>query len=105
MLIHLNNHINSNPLFTGIYKDENFKNTFDIALKLHPNTKQFFIILDKTSQGVNNRNIIEQLAPLYKNKVDFVFCDDEDINIVKEKINKLSNDTVIVPVAQFNDST
>ena len=97
--------ISKQPLFTGIYKNEDFKSTLDIALKFHPNTKQFFIILDKTSQGLDYKKLLEQLVPLYKNKVDFLFCDDENIDVVKEKINTLSKDTVIVTSAQFNNST
>lgn len=97
--------LSKQPLFTGIYKNEDFKSTLDIALKFHPNTKEFFIILDRTSQGSDYEKLLEQLIPLYKNKVNFLFCNNDDINVVKEKINKLSNDTVIFTAAQFNDST
>ena len=97
--------LSQQPLFTGIYRNEDFKSTLDIALKFHPNTKQFFIILDKTSQGLDHKKLFDQLVPLYKNRVDFLFCDDENIDVVKEKITTLSKDTVIVTSAQFNNST
>jgi len=97
--------LSQQPLFTGIYRNEDLKSTLDIALKFHPNTKQFFIILDKTSQGLDHKKLFDQLVPLYKNRVDFLFCDDENIDVVKEKITTLSKDTVIVTSAQFNNST
>lgn len=92
------------PYFTGIYKSEDFKSTFDIALKFHPNAKHFFIILDKTSQGLTYKEMLKQLIPAYENKVDFIFCNDSDINVVKEKISRLSNNTVIFIAAQYNDN-
>lgn len=97
--------INNYKLFTGIYKNEDLESTFDIALRFHPNTKHFFIILDKTSKGLEYTEKIKQLLPLYKDKVDFLFCNDENVDVVKEKINELSNDTIIFATADFNDST
>lgn len=97
--------INNFPLFTGIYKNEDLKSTFDIALKFHPNTKTFFVIIDNASLGLNYRNSIEKLAVLYKNKVDFIFCDDKNIDVVREKVNKLSKGTVIIATADYNDDS
>ena len=96
--------ISNYPLFTGIYKNADLKSTFDIALKFHPSTKQFFVIIDKTSIGLNYKAMIENLKPLYKNKVDFLFCDDDNIDTLKEKIKGLSNDTVILATADFKDN-
>lgn len=96
--------MNDHPLFTGIYRSEDFKSTFNIALTLHPNTKHFFIILDKTSLGLTFKKKANELVYLYKDKLDFSFCDDENIEAVKEKIDALPNDTVILTSADFNDS-
>jgi signal transduction histidine kinase/ABC-type uncharacterized transport system substrate-binding protein len=96
--------LSNEPNFTGIYKNEDFKSTFDIALKFHPNTKHFFIILDKTSQGLTYKNMLEQLGYIYEKRVDFTFCNDSDINAVKEKISNLPDHTVIFIAAQYNDN-
>lgn len=95
--------INNMPLFTGLYKSEDLKSTFDIALKFHPNTKEFFVIIDNASLGVNYRKSIEKLAPTYENKVNFIFCDDKNIEVVREKIKELPKDTVIIATADYND--
>ena len=83
------------PLFTGLAKSADIQSTIDVGLKLHPNTKQVFVILDKTSNAVNSKNMIEDLVPLYKDKVNFLFSDEENITKVKEQINNLPKNTII----------
>jgi len=90
--------ISEHPLFTGRVKGNDIQGTIDIALKLHPNTKQIFVI-------DNNAESKGLLTPLYKNKVDILFCDEENILKVKEKINKLSKDTVIYFGGTIKDDT
>ena len=87
--------ISNHPLFTGLAKSADIQSTIDIGLKLNPSTKQIFIITDKKSTGVNTKNIIEGLAPLYKDKVKFLFSEEENITKLKEKVNSLPKDTII----------
>ena len=87
--------ISDHPLFTGLAKSADIQSTIDIGLKLHPDTKQVFVILDKTSNAVSYKNIIEDLVPLYKDKVNFLFSDEENITKVKEQINNLPENTII----------
>ena len=93
--------INNHPLFTGLYKSQDYGSTIDLALTLHPNAKHFFMI---TSDKTYYDKMLEPLIPSYKNKIDFKFCTDTDINIVKEKINELSDDTIIFIGNQFYNS-
>jgi len=87
--------ISKHPLFTGLVKSPDIQNTINIGLKLHPSTKQIFIITGKSSKGIVAKNIIEGLVPSYKNKVKFLFSDEENITKLKEKINNLPKDTII----------
>ncbi|MBC2581311.1 ATP-binding protein [Clostridium sp. DJ247] len=96
--------LNGHPLFTGITKNPDIKNTLDVALKLHPNTKQIFVITDKTAEGITQKNLIKSLVPLYKNKVNFLFSDEGDILKLKKEINNLPKDTVIYFSADFKDN-
>lgn len=89
------------PLFTGIYKSEDIESTINTALTLHNNAKQFFMIIP---QEAENDEILKKLTSLYGNKVNFTLCTDTDINIVKEKINKLPDDTLIFIGIQFYDN-
>ena len=63
--------ISEHPLFTGRVKSNDVQGTIDIALKLHPNTKQLFVIGDDAESK-------EWLIPLYKNKVNILFCDEKN---------------------------
>lgn len=83
------------PQFTGIAKNTDIKSTLDAALKLHPQTKQIFVITDKDTYGIANRKIIEDLIPHYKNKVKFLFSEENNIYKLKTQIDNLPKDTII----------
>ena len=87
--------ISDHPLFTGLAKSADIQSTIDIGLKLNPSTKQIFVIIDKKSTGVDTKNIIDGFAPLYNDKVKFVFSDEDNITKLKEKVNSLPKDTII----------
>lgn len=80
--------ISGHPLFTGILKSPDIKNTIDIALKLHPDTKNIFIIKD-------SELVKKSIGTDYDGKVSLLFSDDEDINKLKEQINSLPEETII----------
>ncbi|AGK95927.1 ABC transporter substrate binding protein [Clostridium pasteurianum] len=81
--------------YTGITKNPDIKSTLDVALSLHPKTKQIFVITDKTQFGIYHKKLVESLIPLYKNKINFLFSDESDIFKLKKEINNLPKDTVI----------
>ncbi|MBW9149773.1 sensor histidine kinase [Clostridium sp. CM028] len=87
--------INANPLFTGLSKSPDIQSTIDVGLKLHPSTKQIFIITNKNPRGIITKNLIEGLIPLYKDKVKFLFSDEENVTKLKERVKSLPKDTII----------
>ncbi|MBU3181937.1 sensor histidine kinase [Clostridium psychrophilum] len=87
--------INKHPLFTGLVKSSDIQDTINISLKLHPTTKQIFVITGNDSKGIIAKNIIEDLAPSYKGKVKFLFSDEGNITKLKKKIKSLTKDTII----------
>lgn len=102
----INNYNNSkfsgHPLFTGLVKSADIQGTIDIALRLHPDTKQVFVIIDKTLNGAKKRVTIESMMSTYGN-INFIFSDEQDIMKVKEEINKLSSNAIIYYDARFKD--
>ncbi|GIM27451.1 hypothetical protein CPJCM30710_01170 [Clostridium polyendosporum] len=88
--------ISEHPLFTGIVKSHDTERTLDISLKLHPNTKQIFVIDD-------HEESMKWASTLYKDKVNIVFSDVDNILEAKEKINNLPKDTVIYFSKTFKD--
>ncbi|WP_246503560.1 ABC transporter substrate binding protein [Clostridium polyendosporum] len=93
--------ISGHPLFTGLSKSLDIKNTLDVALKLQPNAKQIFVITDKAPGGVED--YIKGLIPLYKDKVTFIFSDEQNVTKVKEKMDKLPKDTIAYFDANLKD--
>lgn len=90
------------PLITGITKNPDIKSTIDLALKLHPGTKEIFIIVDNSVYGIASKKILQSLAPEYKN-IKFVFSEETDIYKVKNQINSLPKNTVIYFGYVFKD--
>jgi signal transduction histidine kinase len=80
--------ISKYPLFTGLAKSDDVKSTLDIALKLHPNTKQIFVIDDYIELKKN-------LIPLYQDKVKIILYGEKNILKIKQTINNLPKDTII----------
>ncbi|GIM30444.1 hypothetical protein CPJCM30710_31100 [Clostridium polyendosporum] len=93
--------ISNHPLFTGLVKSPDIKNTLDVALELQPNAKQIFVITDKIPGGIED--YIKGLMPLYKDKVTFIFSDEQNITKVKEKMNKLPPGTIAYFDANLKD--
>ena len=91
--------------FTGITKNQDIKSTLDVALKLQPNTKQIFVITDKSELGIYHQNLVKSLIPMYKGKVNFLFSGEDDISKLKKEVDSLPKDTVIYYNASFKDSS
>lgn len=95
--------IYDHPLFTGITKNPDVKSTLDVALKLHPSTKNIFAIINKDNLSI--KNIVKTLEPLYEDKVNFIFSEEDDILNLKKEVNNLPNDTIIYFDANLKDGS
>jgi len=93
------------PLFTGLAKSADIQSTIDVGLKLHPNTKQVFVILDKTSSGIQYKKLIEDIIPSYNDKVNFLFSDEENITKIKKQIDNLPENTIVYFDATLKNDT
>lgn len=94
--------ISNHSLFTGLAKSSDIEKTINVALRFHPNTKEIFVVTD-ISTGIDYKNIIEGLIPLYNNKVKFIFSNENNITKLKSIIDELPKDTIIYFDAQFKD--
>lgn len=87
--------------FTGVAEIIDIQNTLDIALKLHPNTKEILVILDDTTTGIEIRKIFNKFTEKYK--VKFSFYEGMDIDYASSMVEKLSKDAVVLIAAGFKD--
>ena len=61
------------PAITGVVEAWDVRGTLDIALALHPDAKQVFIVNDTTPTGLANRRTIDSLLPRFKDRADFTY--------------------------------
>lgn len=80
--------LKEHPLFTGIIKSNDVQNTLDEALRLHPGTKQIFLINEDMEKS-------KALISLYKDKVNIIATNESDMVKLKKKINSLPKNTII----------
>jgi len=83
-------------LFTGIVEEIDIKSTLEIALKLHPDITEVVFINDKTTTGIAVKSEVLEIAPLFEDRVDFVFIEDFSIEELKERVWKLPRNSIIL---------
>lgn len=99
-------------LFTGVSETADLRETFDLALKLHPRTKGILVINDNGTAGTKVRAEIEKLTPLYREKVSFTFENKTDLDGIIRDVSVLPRDTLIFytyfygdPASKFYENT
>lgn len=111
------NYLNSGDLkgrayYTGVSETAELKESLDVALTLHPGTKQIYVINDNGTPGRKVLAELKKLLPLYQDKVVFTFENSSDLAEVVANVAKLSPDTLIFytffygnPDAKFTENS
>lgn len=89
------NRLIGHELFTGIAENADIKANLDIALKLHPKTKNIAVITNNTSTNAALRNNLTLAILSKKNKVNLDYIEDTNIEVVQKKISELPSDSII----------
>ncbi|GEM_PF-848700 len=87
--------LEGHPLFTGVAEMPNIKSTLDLALKLHPRTKQIMVINDATTTGLATHKLLEEVIPSYQTRVKFLFYENLDMADLLEKLPRLPKDSLV----------
>jgi PAS domain S-box-containing protein len=91
--------------FTGILEIAAEKETLDLALKLHPETKQVVIVTDNTPSGKYRWG---QLEPHFVKYPDITFTTIDDsfsISEIEDKTKNLLDDTIAIFATLYRDKT
>jgi PAS domain S-box-containing protein len=75
----------------------------EIALKLHPNTKQVVVVNDLTTTGIKVHEKLVEVIENYQNSVNFVFLEDIEMPELQEKIQRLGSDSLVFYTLFFRD--
>jgi PAS domain S-box-containing protein len=71
---------------TGVLEFLDQRDSLDLALKLHPDAEQVFIITDTSTTGNANRLLMEELAFKYKDRAEFVFMDRDNSGLTRQEL-------------------
>ncbi len=94
---HLNN-------FIGINEQSDIKENYDLIIKLHPNVKKIYTIIETTTTGETIKQEARRVIKNYKNKnIEFEIIDDKNYNDLKSFVKNLPKDSVILLTIYFRD--
>ncbi|KAF0183954.1 MAG: putative PAS/PAC sensor protein [Nitrospirae bacterium] len=83
-------------LFTGVNEDADIAATVDVMLKLHPQTKTIFAVMDSTTTGKIVRERILELVPRYQNKVSFRLLEGKDMDEILKTVADAPDDSLVL---------
>ncbi len=63
-------------LFTGVSEEADVKDTLDLALRLHPETRNIYVVNEVSETGQTAHNEVVKLIPYYAPRVNFTFLED-----------------------------
>jgi len=92
-------------LITGVNEVADFRATLDLALKLHPTTRQIVVINDTTSIGRAVHKDLLEVLPAYRGKVKFRFIEDVYMQEVLETVQKLPADALVLYTLFLRDKS
>ncbi|MCX7914103.1 MAG: PAS domain S-box protein [Thermodesulfovibrionales bacterium] len=87
--------IQGRQLFTGVVEETDMKSTLDIALKLHPQLRRVVVINDSTTTGIALKKELLQVIPHFKDRAEFHFIENFDIEELKAILKKIPSDALI----------
>jgi PAS domain S-box-containing protein len=90
-------------LFTGVNEAADIKATLDLALKLHPKTRQIAVINDTTTTGRIVHDEIMQVIPANGERVKFIFLEDATMPEILAAVRKLPADSLVFYSFFFRD--
>jgi hypothetical protein len=93
--------VGNRDLITGVVESFDIRDTLRTALRLQPDTSRVVVINDRTTTGLANKKVLDQVTPEFKSKVDFVFLEDLDMADLLKKVRSLRSGTIIL-LMSFN---
>jgi PAS domain S-box-containing protein len=89
---------------TGISEELDMEGTLRSALSLVPGVKKVLVVNDFTQTGRMLRSQAEKMIPLFKDRVQFIFNQEEPWPVLEERLKHLGSDTLILLMAYITDS-
>ena len=90
-------------LFTGVLEATDLTKTINLALSLHPNKKNIFVLVDKTVSGLAHRKQIEDIRAQFGKGLTFELLENVESSFIKEKLSKLTEDSLVLWMNLYSD--
>lgn len=91
------------PQYTGIVERMDIQKTLDVALTLHPETRQVAVIYDQSSASLINRDMVMQLEEAYASRVKLEYYSDLSLDELRHALKNLKDQTVILYMMFLKD--
>ncbi|MEZ4483335.1 MAG: ABC transporter substrate binding protein [Syntrophotaleaceae bacterium] len=91
----------SHPNITGVVEAKDFSGTLEIALALHPATRQIALVSDRTPSGLANLKRIRDLIPRFEDRVDFVELIGLSTKELQHALRNLPVESIVLHLGYF----
>lgn len=91
------------PKITGIAQNMRPRETLDLALRLHPETREVLVIHDHTVTGLGARKELDAVLPQFKGRVQLRFLPDLALAELLEELEDLPKDSLVLMLVYSRD--
>lgn len=89
------------PRCTGVVEAYDLVATLDLAFRLHPGATKVFVVNDDTVTGVSNRRRVDEIAPRYAERAEFVHLHDRTMEEMLVAVGQIPSDGLLL-LMSFN---
>ena len=89
-------------IFMGVLEHVDYEGTFEIALKLHPKTKRFYILCDSRKISQQQKKKVQEIAQRFP--VEFIYLDTFTFEELAEKLKSLTDTDIVFRLSFYTDT-
>lgn len=90
---------------TGVIEAQDIASTLELALKLHPGTREIFVVNDDSTTGKAVAKDLNHVVPQFDGRLKFSYSSGMSIEQIQQSVSKLPADTLILYLILFEDAT
>ena len=90
---------------TGVVEQVDLEKNFELIKDLHPNLKKLLIINDTSKTGYAVKRDLRPIIEKYKKEFEIEYVDNLKIDEITKKVSKLKDNTAVLFVLLFKDTT
>lgn len=91
--------------YTGVNEDADIAATFDLMLKLHPQTSHIFVVMDTTTTGRIVYDKVQEIMPRYQGRVTFSILQDMPMETILKTVSEAPDNSLVLLTIFQKDST